>query len=140
MNLTRLALAAVAATVVDGVYGFAVYGNALAGQFGAFPAVFRSTATQSAYIPGMLAGILIAMLAVTYLYAKSYEGGGLAEGLRFGVLMAVFHAGYFVATDYAILNIGRRLAAGMAVAGFGEWLIVGGAIGLMYRGAAAPGV
>ena len=41
MNTTRLALAALAATVVDGIYGFAVYGNVLSGQFGAFPGVFR---------------------------------------------------------------------------------------------------
>ena len=37
MNYTRLALAAVAATIADFVYGFAVYGNLLTGSFLAQP-------------------------------------------------------------------------------------------------------
>jgi len=48
MNTTRVALAAVAATLADAVYGFIVYGNLLAGRFAAFPAVFRSTETGAA--------------------------------------------------------------------------------------------
>ena len=138
MNTTRLALAALAATVVDGFYGFAVYGNALAGQFMAFPAVFRSSESQMAYLPAMFAGILIAMFAVTYIYAKGYEGGsGVVEGLRFGLVIAVFNAGYFIATNYAILNIGSGLAMSMALAGLFEWLLVGSAIGAIYRPAGA---
>ena len=34
MNYGRLAAAAVAATILDAVYGFAVYGTLLAGEFG----------------------------------------------------------------------------------------------------------
>jgi hypothetical protein len=138
MNATRLALAALAATLVDGFYGFAVYGNALAGQFLAYPAVFRSSESQMGYLPGMFAGILIAMFAVAYIYAKGYEGGsGIVEGLRFGLVIAVLNAGYFIATNYAILNIGGGLAVSMALAGLGEWLLVGGTIGAIYRRAGA---
>ena len=134
MNMGRLALAAVAATVVDGIYGFAVYGNALGNLFMAFPGVFRPTETQTAYLPVMFCGILVGMFAATFIYAKGYEGGsGVREGLRFGLLMAIFNAGYFVATSYGILNIGRRLTLAMAVAGLGEWLLVGATIGLIYR-------
>jgi len=136
MNMPRLAMAAVAATLVDLVYGFAVYGTAMAASFAAFPGVFRSTETQTAYLPIMFGGILVGMFAATYIYAKGYEGGnGVREGLRFGLLMAIFNAGYFVATSYGILNIGRRLTLAMALAGLGEWLLVGGTIGLIYRSA-----
>ena len=136
MNTTRLALAALAATVVDGVYGFVVYGNAMAGQFAAFPAVFRSAETGPAYLPVMFAGILVGMFAVPYIYANGYEGGSpLHEGLRFGALIAMFNAGYVIGTDYGILNIGRRLALAMAFAGLGEWLLVGCTIGLIYGSA-----
>ena len=41
MNMSRVALAAVVAWVVDGVYGFAVYGKALEGEFARYPGVFR---------------------------------------------------------------------------------------------------
>jgi hypothetical protein len=134
MNIARLALAAVAATVVDGIYGFAVYGTAMAPSFAAFPGVFRSTESQTAYLPVMFCGILVGMLAATYIYAKGYEGGnGLREGVRFGLLIGIFNAGYVVGTTYGVLNIGRRLALAMALAGLGEWLLVGATIGLLYR-------
>jgi hypothetical protein len=137
MNVTRLVLAALAATVVDGVYGFAVYGTAMAGQFAAFPGVFRSAENGTAALPLMFCGILVGMFAVTYIYAKGYEGGsGLIEGLRFGLLIGIFNAGYFIGVEYGILNIGRRLALMMALAGLGEWLLVGSTIGLIYRSAA----
>lgn len=136
MNMGRLALAAVAATVVDGIYGFAVYGNALGNLFMAFPGVFRATEAQTMYLPLMFCGILVGMSAVSYIYAKGYEGGsGLMEGLRFGLLIGIFNAGYVVGPSYALLNIGRRLAVAMALAGLVEWLLVGGTIGLIYRSA-----
>jgi hypothetical protein len=134
MNVTRLALAAVAATVVDGMYGFLVYGNLLLGQFSAFPGVFRSPETGPAYLPTMFAGIFVGMCAASYIFAKGYEGkGGLREGLGFGLVLAVFNAGYFIGTDYGILNISGGLALSMALAGLGEWLFVGAAIGLVYK-------
>ena len=134
MNMGRLVLAALAATVVDGVYGFVVYGTALTNQFMAFPAVFRSAESGAAALPLMFTGILVGMFAVTYIYAKGYEGGsGLQEGLRFGLLIGIFHAAYFIGVLYGILNISRRLALVMALAGLGEWLFVGCTIGLVYR-------
>ena len=136
MNTRRLALAALAATVVDGIYGFVVYGNALSGEFGAFPAVFRSAESGQTALPLMFAGILVGMFVVTYIYAKGYEGGSpLQEGLRFGLLVGIFHAGYFIGVDYGILNISGRMALVMALAGLGEWLVVGCTIGLVYRSA-----
>ena len=138
MNTTRVALAAVAATLADAVYGFIVYGNLLAGRFAAFPAVFRSTEAGAAYLPVMFACIFVGMIAVSCIYAKGYEGRrGLPEGLRFGLLLAVFNGGYFIGTDYGILNISAQLAVFMALAGLGEWLLVGSVIGLVYK---RPGV
>lgn len=137
MNLPRIASAAVAATVVDVVYGFCVYGLLLAPAFSAYPAVYRSEETGPAYLPLMFAGILIAMAVATIIYAKGYEGGsGVSEGARFGVLLGVFVVGAFAGVNYAVLNIGRRLALYVAAAAFVEWMIAGIVIGLVYKGEA----
>jgi hypothetical protein len=137
MNYGRLALAALAATIVDAIYGFVVYGQILSGEFGKYPAIYRSAETQTAYLPLMLVGILFAMLVASYLYAKGYEGGsGLQEGMRFGVLVGLVMVGYVAGVNYAIMNIGKRLALYYALAGLVEWVVVGMAIGLVYRPAA----
>jgi hypothetical protein len=134
MNYARLALAAVAATVFDACYGFLVYGVMLAPEFGRYPGVYRSNEAGQAYLPLMFGGLLIAIVAAAIVYAKGYEGGsGVGEGMRFGLLLGVFVILAFSSVNYATLNIGRKLAAMTAAAGFVEWLAIGTIIGLVYK-------
>ena len=134
MNYSRLALAAVIATVVDAVYGFVVYGNVISGEFGKYPAIYRSAESQTAYLPLMFVGLLFAMLVASYLYAKGYEGGnGMQEGMRFGVLVGLVMVGYVAGVNYAIMNIGKRMAVYYGLAALVEWVIVGVIIGSVYR-------
>jgi len=74
MNIARVALAAVVATVVDGVYGFAVYGKAMTGEFGRYPNVYRAMDSQMGFMPILFCGIFIAMIGAAAIYAKGYEG------------------------------------------------------------------
>jgi hypothetical protein len=114
-----------------------LYGTALAGEFGRYPGVFRSMEAVTPNLPLMAAGGLVAMFALAYIYAKGYEGGGgLQEGLRFGVVVGVFMDGYVAVGNYVVMNIGRRLSAVMAVAGLVEMIVVGVTLGLVYKSAA----
>ena len=137
MNYARLALAAVAATIADMAYGFAVYGNVLAGQFAEHPAVYRPP-TDPSYMPVLMLGVFVASLAASYIYAKGYEGrGGMAEGIRFGAVLGLFALGYAGIVNYAVLQISPALGMCMACAAFAEWVIVGTVIGLVYKPAVA---
>ena len=140
MNYSRIALAAIAATVIDGVYGFIVYGQVIGSEFARYPEIYRSSESQTAYLPGMFVGILFAMFVAAYLYAKGYEGGnGMQEGMRFGVLIGLLMVGYVAGVDYAIMRIGKRMALYLGLAGLVEWVVVGTVIGLVYKPAAAAG-
>ena len=132
MNMKGVAIGAFVAWIVDMVYGFVVYGMLLASEFGRYPGVFRPM--EKINIPLMAAGGLLAMFALAYMYAKGYEGGsGAVEGVRFGVLLGIFAVGYIAIGNYVVMNIGRRLAVYMAVAGFVEFALVGLAIGAVYK-------
>lgn len=133
MNYARLTLAAVAGLVVEVCYGFLVYGMLLSTEFVKYPAIYRSAETGPGYLPLMFGGLLVAIVAATVIYAKGYEGGGAAEGVRFGILLGLFVACAFANVNYGVLNIGRRLALYTAVAGFFEWLLIGTVIGLVYK-------
>ena len=135
MNFARVVAAGVAATVWDSIYGFCVYGILLAPEFEKYPNVYRSAEVGSSYLPLMFAGILVAMIAAAFIYAKGYEGGsGVAEGARFGFLLAVFVNCVFVGVNYATLNINKKITVMLAAAGFVEWLVAGIVIGLVYKG------
>jgi len=140
MNYGRLVGAAVAATVVDMIYGFVVYGMLLQGEFSRYPAIYRPPEDMS-YMPYLMLGVLIGTLTATYIYAKGYEGGaGVVEGARFGACLGVLVGGYIGLVNYAVMNLGRKVTASVAVAGFVEWVLLGIVIGLVYKPspAAAP--
>jgi hypothetical protein len=133
MNYGRLVAAAVAGTVVDAIYGFLVYGMLLSSEFSRYPNVYRPNDAAPVFLMCMFCGIFVAMLAAVVIYSKGLEIGGAAEGMRFGALVGVFVGALFSSISYGTLNIGRKLTLMMAVAGFFEWLIVGTAIGAVYR-------
>jgi hypothetical protein len=134
MNYGRLSLAVVTAFVADAVYGFLVYGTLLKHQFSHFPNVYRPDAAQMTFMPILFGGILLAIVAAAFMYAKGYEGGrGGAEGIRFGMVLGVFAAGYAAIVGYALTNIDHFLGFHLALANFFEWTINGVVIGLTYR-------
>ena len=133
MNYTRLVLAAVVATVVDAAYGFLVWGKVLAGEFGRYPEIYRGGDDMSGF-PLMFAGIFVGMLVASYIYAKGYEGGSsLMEAISFGVVIAVLMAAYSSGTSFGTMRIGKKMALTYLAGGFGEWLLAGIAIGLVYK-------
>ncbi len=134
MNYTRVALAAVVAWVVDSVYGFLVFGMALSSEFARYPSVFRSFDAVNALLPLLFGASLIGMIALSYIYAKGYEGGpGLQEGLRFGIVFGIFELFAISIPNYVVYNYGRKLAVETAVAAFVEAVIIGILLGLMYK-------
>lgn len=138
MNYGRVAIAAIAATVVDAIYGYVVYGQLLGSEFALYPLLYRPPSEQTAYLPFMFLGILLAMFVMAYIYAKGYDGtNGAQEGMRFGVLIGLFNAGFFVEVNHAMLQMNRRLAGMMAAAGLVEWTVAGIIIGAIYRKTAA---
>ena len=138
MNVGRLLLAAIAATIVDAAYGFLVYGTLLHAKFASLPGVYRQDDTAPAYMPFLFSGTLLAMLAASYIYTKGYEGGsGVKEGNGFGVAIGLFAAGYASIVNYATLNIDAALGFTMAGAAFAEWILAGVVIGVVYKPAGA---
>jgi hypothetical protein len=90
--------------------------------------------TQGTYMPFLFGGILLAMFAAAYIYAKGYEGGsGFQEGMRFGALIGLLMVGYVGIVNYSMLSLGRRLAGSMAIACLAEWILAGIVIGIVYK-------
>lgn len=135
MNPTRIALAALAAFVsyfiVGGIF-FAV--PAMKTEFAKYPAVYRTgEAINSVMAVGML-GILVAIAAAATIFARMHPtGAGIKDGMKFGVILAVFVLGSFVLHNHMLLNIGWRQSVLQGVAYAAEWFAVGVVISLVYR-------
>lgn len=135
MNMLRIGLAGLGAFVAYFILGgltFAV--SSLKNEFLKYPAIYRSQEGIKAVMPLGMVAMLVGMLALAVIYAMLYKGGsGLAEGARFGVLIAIFADCAFVVHNYVNLNIGWKLTLQQAIAYAVEWIVVGIVIGLIYR-------
>ncbi len=139
MNYGRIVLAGVVATVVFLVSGFLVFGLLIAKYYAPYPGVYRSLPAVQTHVPIGITSSFLAMLVLAAIYAKGYKGGaGVVEGARFGLLVGLFVVFAVVGDEYVTLNIGRRLALAMAAGRLADWVVVGIAIGLVYKPAAAP--
>ena len=137
MNYLRLAMAAFAAWIAYFAVGGLVFGKLIADYYRPYPAVYRSQEAVMSRFPVGIGGMLIAMLALAWIYAKGYESGsGGMEGLRFGLLIGIFVVGAVVGDEYVTLNIGGKLALVMAAGRLFGWAITGVVIGLVYKPAA----
>lgn len=135
MNVTRIALATLAALVayfmVGGIF-FTI--PAMRAEFAKYPAVYRTgEAVNSVMAVGML-GIALAIGVAATIFARMHPtGAGIREGLKFGVLLALFQLGAFVLHSHMLLNIGWRQSALQGIAYSAEWIVVGIVISLIYR-------
>ena len=141
MNYSRVALAALGATVAYFVVGGILFGAlpSLQDEFMKYPAVYRSQDDMKRVMPMGIISILVGVFVVAVLYAKAYPaGGGVLDGARFGALIGVFAVCGFALHNHMLLNIGIKLTVGQAIAYFVQWLVVGIVISLIYAPATVP--
>jgi hypothetical protein len=136
MNYARIALASLAATVAYFAYGFVMFAAwpQMKTEFAKYPNVYRPKDEMMKVMPFGMIGILISIVVVAILYAKIYPlGGGIVSGASLGVLIGIFVVCMFVIHNYANLNIGLTLTVYQGIAYFIQWVVVGAAIGLIYK-------
>jgi hypothetical protein len=136
MNYTRIALASLGGMVAYFVYGFAMFAAwpSMKTEFLKYPNVYRPEKEMMKVMPYGMVAILVAIVVVTILYAKIYvAGGGIVPGLYLGALIGLFTVCTFAIHNYINLNIGIKLTFYQSIAYFLQWVVVGAAIGLIYK-------
>jgi hypothetical protein len=136
VNYARIALAFLGATVAYFACGFIMFGAlpAMKSEFMKYPNVYRSHDAMMKAMPYNVVAILISIVVVAVLYARIYPaGGGIASGVYLGVLIGIFSVCTFTLHNYATLNIGVALTLYESITYFIQWIIVGAAIGLIYK-------
>jgi hypothetical protein len=136
MNLTRFALATLAALVAYFIVGGIFFTiPAMHAEFAKYPAIYRTGEAINSVMAVGVFGILLAIGAAAAIFARMHPAGaGIKAGIKFGVALAVFQLGSFVLHNHMNLNIGWRLSTLQGIAYMAEWIVVGVVISLVYRG------
>ena len=136
MNYARIAMASLGGMVAYFVYGFAMFAAwpSMKIEFQKYPNVYRPKEEMMKVMPFGMIAIFAAIVIVAILYAKIYTaGGGIVPGLYLGALIGLFSVCTFVIHNYINLQIGITLTVYQSIAYFIQWVIVGAAIGLIYK-------
>ena len=136
MNYARIAASSLGGMVAYFVYGFAMFAAlpSMKTEFLKYPNVYRPKDEMIKVMPYGMVAILIAIVVVAILYAKIYPaGGGIVSGIYLGALIGLFSVCTFAIHNYINLRIGLTLTLYQSIAYFIQWVIVGAAIGLIYK-------
>jgi len=134
MELTRMLLAGIVTgvlfMVLDGLIGFA--SNRVLKRYVDLPiwrTQFNPAATAAV---DLIYGLILAAIFATI--HAGIPGEGLAKGVFFGVILWFLRVVMMVSSVRAMLNVPDPVLAYWLMSGLMEMLVLGGVLGLIYRG------
>jgi hypothetical protein len=134
MNLPRVAIAAVVTWVVYLGVSFVVHTMVLVDIYARHRAVMRPEEQANAILPVGFVFALVGFFAFAYAYAKGYEGGGgLQEGLRFGVLVGILLCCFAIIWEYMVWPMSGTLLIAWMLDNIIEFALYGMLVGLIYK-------
>jgi len=137
MNLKRFLLAAVGVFVVGRVLDYLIHWVLLRTDYEATQQLWRTEAEMKTGLL-LIVGAITALLFV-YIFTKGYEGRGLLEGVRYGLIIGLFVSIPMAYNSYAVMPIPYSLALEWFLYGLAEYIILGIVAAALYRPKAATG-
>lgn len=132
LNIKKLTLAVVAVFVFILFSDYLIHEVLLKSSYEATLSLWRPPAEMGSYVVYMLFGQFLIAKFFTVIFAKGYEGKGIVEGVRFGLLMGFFCAGgYFI--QYATTPMPSSLLWSWVIAGIVQLMGAGVVAALVYK-------
>lgn len=133
MKNPRLWLAALAVFLVRMALNYLVHQVWLRDLYHATANVWRPEAEMQAKLPVLgVAGIVFSLVFV-YVFARGYQNRGLAEGLRYGLVIGCLFSLTVAYENYVVLPIPYDLALKWFLSGLALHAILGLVAALIYR-------
>jgi len=137
MNYPRLLLAGLAAWIASVAVGYLINDIWLMRLYQANAWAYRRAEDVAPLVPIGLGMQLLGSLAFAFAYAKSFErdreASGIAQGIRFGLVVALIIDGFAVVWNYITEPIAPRLGLLQVCAIVAEFGILGAIVGLVYH-------
>lgn len=133
MNNKTFWIGFVVVYVVWQALGFAIHEVAMADTYGALANIFRPRTEMNDMMWMMLVSSAVMMYMFCYIFTMGYEGKGIMEGARFGVLIAFLMSGPMVIEQHVIYPVPADVATTWLVSIFVSFIIVGAIFAAIYR-------
>jgi putative flippase GtrA len=137
LNYPRILLAGLAAWIASVAVGYLINDIWLMRLYQANAWAYRRAGDVAPLVPIGLGMQLLGSLAFAFAYARGFErdreASGIAQGIRFGLVVALIIDGFAVVWNYITEPIAPRLGLLQVCAIVGEFGILGAVVGLVYH-------
>ena len=139
MNVKRYLAASIAVYAAYLALGFLIHGVILKPTYDSLKSVWRPDLQSKMWIEWMN-GLFTSFL-FTYIFTKGYEGKGIMEGLRFGLIVGLFISIPVAYGTYMIIAVPYSLALQWFLYGTAQSIVGGAIVAAVYKpeGATARG-
>jgi hypothetical protein len=131
VDWTKLLIAFVAVFVVSQVCNYLIHGQWLSATYQSLASVWRPDMESKRWIM-FVAGAVFAFF-FCYVFARGYEGKGIAEGARYGAIIGLFFGVPQAYDSYVIYPIPYSLALKWFVSGLVVTVILGIVAAAVYK-------
>lgn len=136
MNWKRFFIASAVIYIVLQVMEFVINNIILMKEYEAIQHLWRQDIESKMWIMYLI-GILVALL-FTYIFVKGREGKGLAEGVRYGIIIWLFVAVPMSFGFWFMFPIPFRLALWWMIFSLLEYIVAGLLVASIYKPAPTP--
>jgi hypothetical protein len=133
MNTKRFWLAFVAAYVVYHVFGFVVHGIWLDPVYQDLAEVFRPKEQMDSMAWIFFVTSAVVVWVFCYVFTRGYEGRGIGEGVRYGLIMGLFMMVIQAYDSYVIYPLPYHLILKWFISGMVIFIVMGIAVALIYK-------
>ena len=133
MNWKKLLIAFIVVFVVGQIVSFIIHGVILDPTYKRLAELFRPEAEMMSKMwIGILTSLIFTFFFV-YIFARGYEGNGIMEGVRFGLIIGCFWTIPSVYGQYMVYELPYYLVLQWLLYDFGTIVIMGILAALMYK-------
>src|SRR5256714_11845476 len=135
--MKRFILAFVAAYIFIFFWGWLLNGVLLKDIYVQTPNLWRSQSEMMSLFHWIIIGQALIVFAFVMIYVSGFAGGGVAAGVRLGVLLEIAAIGMRMGF-YAVQPIPGKLILYGSIGGLVEMVVVGGMVGAVYQPVPPP--
>lgn len=131
MNVKRFVIASIAVFLVFQVLDFIIHGMILRPVYESLKDVWRPDMMSKMWI--MYVGSLVLSFLFTYIFIKGYENKGIAEGIRYGIIIGLFASIPYGFYEYVMYPLPLSLCLQWFIYGMIEFIICGIIVAAIYK-------
>jgi len=130
--MKRFIVAFIAAYIFTFFWGWLLNGILLKDIYAETPNLWRSQSEMLSLFHWIVIGQALVIFAFVMIYASGFAGGGVAAGIRLGILLEIAAIGMRLAI-YAVQPFPGKLIVYGSISGLIEMIIVGAVVGGIYK-------